>query len=76
MRQEWAPEPPALGGSELPGPFQPSDCWSRRREGGKPFAFLGLYHEAALLRQAPEAPPLSEAALRVIRGLEGKSEKK
>ncbi len=42
------------------------------RKVGDPFAFLGLYHEAALLRQTPEAPPFSEAALRVIRGLEGK----
>ncbi len=42
------------------------------RKVGNPFAFLRLYHEAALLRQTPEAPPFSEAALAIIYRLEAR----
>jgi hypothetical protein len=42
------------------------------REVGNPFAFLRSYHEAALLSQGREGPPLSDAALRVVEEMERK----
>jgi len=42
------------------------------REVGNPFAFLRSYHEAALLSQGREGPPLSDAALRVVEEVERK----